>query len=241
MARRYRNVVGAVGVVALLLTLIAATTVWQVRWRIAAGPADAPERALANPITSPPDGAETITGSPAASGEPVAVMTATAPPPRRALGSRGPRFAVEFGPFLAGADAERMERQINEAGYQTARFQQQTGAATYAVLIERLASALQAQAVLATLREQGFSDAAVVAGGAGGFAVRVGEPRLLRPAVELAGSLRARGHRVRLAGQPGEVQTFVIRHGNFVSRDDAQARSVELGHLGQPSHVVRTK
>ncbi len=154
--------------------------------------------------------------------------------------AQGPRFAVEFGPFLTGTEAERTERQLNQAGHQTVRFRQQTGAALYAVLIERVPGTREAEALVTKLREQAFPDAAALGTG-DTITVRVGEPMLLRAAVELAESLRAKGHQVRVAAQPGEAQTFVIRHGNFVSREEAEAKAAELGRLGLPNHVVRAK
>ncbi len=152
----------------------------------------------------------------------------------------GPRFAVEFGPFLTGAEAERMERQLNQAGHQTVRFRQQTGAALYAVLIERVAGPREAEALVTTLREQGFPEAAGLGSG-DSLSVRVGEPMLLRAAVELAESLRGKGHQVRVAAQPGEAQTFVIRHGNFASREEAEAKAADLQRVGLTNHVVRAK
>ena len=96
---------------------------------------------------------------------------------------------------------ERVERQLSQAGHQTVRFRQQTGAALYAVLIERVADP---ETLTGALREQGFSDAAVVRQGSGP-SVRVGEPMVLRGAVQLAERLRAQGHQVRIAAQPGEA------------------------------------
>jgi cell division protein FtsN len=154
--------------------------------------------------------------------------------------AQGPRFAVELGPFLTGAEAERTERRLNEAGFQTARVQQPTGAALYAVLIERVPGPQEAQALVTTLRAQGFP-AATVAGARDAPEVRVGAPTLLRAAVQLAESLRAKGHQVRVAAQPGEAQTFVIRHGSFGSREEAEAKSAELGRLGLANHVVRAR
>ena len=60
-------------------------------------------------------------------------------------------------------------------------------------------------------------------------------------ALPISESLRAKGHQVRVAAQPGEAQTFVIRHGNFASREEAEARGAELGRLGLQNHVVRAK
>jgi cell division protein FtsN len=71
--------------------------------------------------------------------------------------------------------------------------------------------------------------------------VRVGEPLPLRAAVELAERLKARGHAVRLAARPGAAVAFVVRHGNFDSRREAEQRAAELGRLGFPHHVVQVK
>src|SRR5262249_30865583 len=114
------------------------------------------------------------------------------------------RFAIEFGPFMTAPEAERVERQLNEAGYPTVRFRPQTGAALSAVLSETLPSAREAQALVASLRQQGFAEAFVV-GEREPLSVQVGLPLPLRGAVQTAERLRASGHQVRLAAQPGEA------------------------------------
>jgi hypothetical protein len=184
-----------------------------------ARPADPPPAFAARPVPAPE------TRSPAPS--------TVAPPPAEGA----TRFAVEFGPFPTASEAERVERQLSQAGHQTVRFRQQTGAALYAVLIERVADP---ESLIDTLREQGFADAVLVRNGAGP-SVRVGEPMVLRGSVQLAEKLRAQGHQVRIAAQPGEAITFVIRHGNFASRDEAERRSGDLSRLGLPNHVVRVR
>ena len=93
---------------------------------------------------------------------------------------------------------------------------------------------------MATLREQGFPEAVSV-NGSDGLSVRVGEPMLLRAAVQLAENLRAKGHQVRVAAQPGQGQTMVIRHGNFATREEAETKAAELERLGLPNRVVRAK
>src|SRR2546426_1957341 len=156
------------------------------------------------------------------------------PPPARA------RFTVELGPFLLPGEAERVERQLNQAGYQTARFRRQTGAAVFAVIVERIPTARDAQALVASLRDEGLSGV-VVLGEGEPLRVRVGTPLPLRAAVQVAERLRAAGHHVRVAAQPGEAATFVIRHGNFTSAEEAQAKSQDLVRLGLANQVVRVK
>jgi cell division protein FtsN len=149
------------------------------------------------------------------------------------------RFAVEFGPFATTADAERVERQLIQAGHQTARFRQPTGAGLYSVLLERLPAGRDAEALAATLREQGFAEAAVARPDPP--AVRLGEPAPLRGAVELAERARALGYAVRVAAQPGEAVAYVIRHGNFASRLEAEAKAAELGRLGLSHQVIQVR
>jgi cell division protein FtsN len=110
----------------------------------------------------------------------------------------------------------------------------------FAVLVERLPSRTHAEQAAAALGEQGWGPA-VVAGTDEAPVVRVGDPLPLRAAVELAEQLRARGHAVRLAAQPGEAVAFVVRHGNFDSRREAEERAADLARLGFPNHVVRVR
>jgi uncharacterized protein involved in exopolysaccharide biosynthesis/Mrp family chromosome partitioning ATPase len=152
----------------------------------------------------------------------------------------GARFALEFGPFMTPLEAERVERQLSQAGYQTVRFRQPTGAALYAVLIDRVPTARDAQALVAALREQGVGDATVT-GEREPLSVQAGPPHALRGAVQLAERLRANGHQVRVAAQPGEAVAFVIRHGNFATPQEAEAKGQELMLLGLGNQVVRVK
>jgi Mrp family chromosome partitioning ATPase len=150
------------------------------------------------------------------------------------------RFAIEFGPFMTAPEAERVERQLNEAGYPTVRFRQQTGAALYAVLIEKHPTARDAQALVAALRQQGFAEAFVV-GEREPLSVQVGLPLPLRGAVQTAERLRASGYQVRVAVQPGEAVVFALRHGNFATLGEAEAKGQELMRLGLGNQVVRVK
>jgi len=256
---RHSHTVSGLGVVFLLVSVIAAITALQIGWR---GLNDRPQvlerRSGIGPSGASPPSSEAQATTSVAVPAPSALTAGVLPvaesavrnpsmpsaPPRvvnkPAPVAQGPRFAVEFGPFLTGVELEKTERRVNEAGYQTVRFRQQTGAALYAVLIEGLAGPREAHALVAALREQGFPDP-VVLDDDHVVNVRVGTPQLLRAAVQLAENLRAKGHPIRVATQPGEAQTFVLRHGNFVSRDEAEARGSELQRLGLPNYVVRAK
>ena len=176
----------------------------------------------------------------------IAAATPPAAPPRGSTPSApattaAPRFAVEIGPFLTTGEAQRTEKQANDAGFPTVRLRQKTaGAAVYAVMIERVPRGREAQVLIAKLKADGIGDAVVV-GTSDPVAIRVGDPRPLRAAVEMAERLRADGHTVRLAATPGEATTFVIRHGNFASREEAEARGAELMRLGLANQIVQVQ
>jgi cell division protein FtsN len=145
------------------------------------------------------------------------------------------RFAVAFGPFASAAEAERVERTLIRAGHETLRTRGDAGPTLYAVLIERVASAAEARAMVNVLREQGLE--ATVAGEPP--VVRVGDPRPLRGAVETAARVRKAGYQVRVAAQPGGGGAgYTIRHGSFATRDEAEARSRQLARLGVPAPQV---
>ena len=185
------------------------------------------------PVVTPPAPVE----------RPAAVAPAAPPKPAaqpRGTPAAGARYAIEFGPFMTAPEAERVERQLSEAGYPTVRFRQQTGAALYAVLIEKIPSARDAQALVAALRQQGFAEAFVV-GERERLSVQVGLPLPLRGAVQTAERLRASGHQVRIAAQPGEAVIFALRHGNFATSGEAEAKGQELMRLGLGNQVVRVK
>jgi uncharacterized protein involved in exopolysaccharide biosynthesis/Mrp family chromosome partitioning ATPase/cell division septation protein DedD len=206
-------------------------------------PPSAPPLSPAPQSPAPVMGLGPVVTPPAPVERPAAAAPATPPKPAAQPGgapAAGARYAIEFGPFMTAPEAERVERQLSEAGYPTVRFRQQTGAALYAVLIEKLPSARDAQALVAALRQQGFADAFVV-GEREPLSVQVGLPLPLRGAVQTAERLRASGHQVRVAAQPGEAVMFALRHGNFATSGEAEAKGQELMRLGLGNQVVRVK
>ncbi len=206
----------------------------------APGQSPAPPRAPAArpappPLPAPPPGAK---GEPprraAVSAAPVEAPPANTPSPAAAA------YAIEFGPFLTQADADGVERRLNQAGYQTATYRQRLGAGVYRVFVENVLSQPDAQSLVATLREQGFADAAVV-GSTEPVTVRVGQPAPLRIAVQLAERLREKGHNVRVSAEAGDAVQFTIRHGSFLEREAAERKSRDLIQLGVPNQVVRVR
>jgi len=188
------------------------------------------------PVTPEPDAVGGIVrGASPAKPAAVAATTTPAASPARATPVR-PHFAIEFGPFVSTAEAQRVERSLGEAGYSSVRTRKPAGSAIYAVLIDRVLTTREAKTLAAALRAQGLGDAVIVSRDP--VVLRVGAPLVLRGAVELAGRLRAAGHRVRIAAQPGEASALFIRHGAYASREAAEAKRRELGQLDLPANQV---
>ena len=147
------------------------------------------------------------------------------------------RFVLVYGPFASAAEAEKLERTLIRAGHATVRRRQDAVPAVYAVLIERIPTAHDARRLISVLREQGMGEAHIAS--TDPVAVRVGELRPLRGAVELAERVRQAGHRVRVAAQRSEGGgAYIVRHGRFATRGEAEARSRELARLRVPAAQV---
>jgi uncharacterized protein involved in exopolysaccharide biosynthesis/Mrp family chromosome partitioning ATPase len=197
----------------------------------------APPPAVTPPVPTPPVAPPRAQAPATRPPAPAPVATALAAPAALARAEAAPaRFTIELGPFYAPAEAERVERRLMEAGYPTVRSRQPTGGTVYAVLIERVPTAHEGRTVAAALREQGLGEAVVTS--TDPLVLRVGSPLPLRGAVELAERVRAAGHQVRVAAQPGAASAFVIRHGTFASRDEAETKRKELTQLDLPANQV---
>lgn len=203
-----------------------------------AGPSPEAGRTPAPPPASPaaPSPA-TGAGSPPEAGRSVG---GTAPGKSAAPPASEVRYALEFGPFTTAEEAERIERQLNTAGFPTVRFRQQGGGNLYGVFLERVPSRSEAQAIQERLKAAGFAQTTLVGSG-DNLSIRVGELAPLRSAVQVADKLRAAGYQVRVAVQPGEALNLAIRHGNFASAEEARARSQDLAGKGVSNRVVRVK
>jgi hypothetical protein len=150
--------------------------------------------------------------------------------------SEATRFAVVFGPFTSADEADRLERTLIRAGHAVVRTRRDPGPTVFAVLIERIPTTQEAAAIGERLRGEGLGEAVIAS--TDPVVLRVGDPRPLRGAVELAERVRKAGHHVRVAAQASERVAYLIRHGSFATREEAEARSRELSRLGVPAAQV---
>jgi len=150
------------------------------------------------------------------------------------------RYALALGTFPLSEDAERVEAKLNQAGFSTVRFRQQTPAKLFAVQVSSLKDPEEGQATVERLQKDGHPPSVLLVGRTG-VTVRVGPPTPLRTAVQLAEKLRAGGYDARVATEPTSAGQVSLRHGNFASRAEAEETSREVARLGVPNEVIQVR
>lgn len=200
------------------------------------GPAASPGPApVASPPVTPAPAPVVRTPPPERTDEPRDAATPPAPatpPPVR--------YALALGTFPLSEDAERVEAKLNQAGFSTVRFRQQTLARLFAVQVSSLKDPEEGQATVERLQKEGHPPSVLLVGRTG-VTVRVGPPAPLRTAVQLAEKLRAAGYDARVATEPTRAGQVSLRHGNFASRAEAEAASREVARLGVPNEVIQVR
>jgi cell division septation protein DedD len=186
-------------------------------------------------------------------GQPVGVseppppaVTASEPMPSKSAGKKAPaavvppRYALDLGTFAMVEEAERAEALLNQAGFSTVRFLQQAPEGMFSVLLPPPRDAEEGRAILARLRESGFTQVSPLEADQG-LSLRVARAIPLRLAAQLAERLRTAGFEPRVTAEADEQGQVTLRHGNFASRDEAEAIGRAISRLGVPNEVVEIR
>ncbi len=203
----------------------------------------APPAPVASAAAPPAPAAPTPTPpapAPERAEEPREAAPAAAPPPAGPPTPPPVRYALALGTFAVSEDAERVEAQLNQAGFSTVRFRQQAPTKLFAVQVSSLKDPEEGQTTVERLQKEGFPQSVLLIG-RNGVIVRVGAPTPLRTAVQLAEKLRGAGYDARVATEPGRSGQVSLRHGNFASRSEAEAASREISRLGVPNEVIQVR
>jgi len=196
-------------------------------------PAAAPPAPVAPTPVTPPPAPVVKTPPPERAEEPrEAAAPPVTPPPVR--------YALALGTFPLSEDAERVEAKLNQAGFSTVRFRQQTPSKLFAVQVSSLKDPEEGQATVERLQKEGHPPSVLLVGRTG-VTIRVGPPVPLRTAVQLAEKLRAAGYDARVATEPTRAGQVSLRHGNFASRAEAEEASREVARLGVPNEVIQVR
>jgi cell division septation protein DedD len=196
-------------------------------------PAAAPPAPVAPTPVTPPPAPVVKTPPPERAEEPrEAAAPPVTPPPVR--------YALALGTFPLSEDAERVEAKLNQAGFSTVRFRQQTPSKLFAVQVSSLKDPEEGQATVERLQKEGHPPSVLLVGRTG-VTIRVGPPVPLRTAVQLAEKLRAAGYDARVPTEPTRAGQVSLRHGNFASRAEAEEASREVARLGVPNEVIQVR
>jgi cell division protein FtsN len=196
-------------------------------------PAAAPPAPVAPTPVTPPPAPVVKTPPPERAEEPrEAAAPPVTPPPVR--------YALALGTFPLSEDAERVEAKLNQAGFSTVRFRQQTPSKLFAVQVSSLKDPEEGQATVDRLQKEGHPPSVLLVGRTG-VTIRVGPPVPLRTAVQLAEKLRAAGYDARVTTESTRAGQVSLRHGNFASRAEAEAVSREVSRLGVPNEVIQVR
>ena len=196
-------------------------------------PAAAPPAPVAPTPVTPPPAPVVKTPPPERAEEPrEAAAPPVTPPPVR--------YALALGTFPLSEDAERVEAKLNQAGFSTVRFRQQTPSKLFAVQVSSLKDPEEGQATVERLQKEGHPPSVLLVGRTG-VTIRVGPSVPLRTAVQLAEKLRAAGYDARVATEPTRAGQVSLRHGNFASRAEAEEASREVARLGVPNEVIQVR
>jgi hypothetical protein len=188
--------------------------------------------AVSTPITPVPSPVVKAAPAPVEELREAAVEPPATPPPVR--------YALALGTFPLSEDAERVEAKLNQAGFTTVRFRQQTPAKLFAVQVSSLKDPEEGQATVERLQREGHPPSVLLVGRTG-VTIRVGPPAPLRTAVHLAEKLRAAGYDARVATETTRAGQVSLRHGNFASRAEADAASRDVARLGVPNEVIQVR
>lgn len=248
---RYRHVWPGALLLACLITLLAALLTWGDHF-LSPGPTGGIRRLLTVWASSAPTEASGVrepaperVDAPATTPEPepatgsdeeVAPPAAAPSPPKV---EAAPRWALELGSFALADEAERAEVVLNQAGFSTVRFRQESGARVFAVTVP-MPTLEEAQGAADRLRREGIGEAAAVEGREGP-AVRVAPALPLRSAVRLSERVREMGYEPRVAASPGRAGQIMLRHGSFASRREAETVGRQIAGLGLPNEVVQIR
>ena len=205
--------------------------------RPAVSAAPGPETAAAAVSAAPAvDRIETETPAPPPLQPPPPAPIVTAP---RKVETAAPplvRYALDLGAFALDDEAERVETQLNQAGYSTVRFRQQAPARLFSVLVP-LRDVAEGFEVLQRLKDEGLPQAMPLTG-EGTPVVRAAQALPIKAAVELGERLRAARFEIRVSAEAARPGQISLRHGNFTSRQEAESAGRDISRLGVPNEIV---
>lgn len=198
-----------------------------------AAPAPAPGAPAGPPkpqIAVPSPGLGTPTASPAPGAPPKPAVAAPAP------GS----YTVQVGAFAVKANAEKMQKRLEEKGHTATIRQGSSKVPGHRVLVGEYAdNKADAQAQRDKVAAAGGKGAKVVAMGAGKFTVEAGMFKSLDAAIDLSRELQQSGLASRIDSRPTAAGLYQVQVGSYATKEDAESQVVALRKEGLSPIVMK--
>lgn len=199
----------------------------------AASPAPAPQ---AGPAPAPRP--QTAVPSPGLGAPPAPAAPETPPKPTMAAAAPG-SYGLQVGAFAVKANAERLQKRLEEKGYAVTVRQASPRVPRHRVLVGTYTARADADAQQERVVEAGAKGAKVVPAAGGKFTVEAATFRSLDAAIDLARELQKSGLAPRIDSRPTATGLYQVRVGAYASRQDAQAQVDGLRKEGLSPIVVK--
>lgn len=199
----------------------------------AASPAPAPQAAPA-PAPRP----QAAVPSPGL-GMPPAPAAPEAPPKLPMAAAAPGSYGLQVGAFAVKANAEKLQKRLEEKGYAVTVRQASPRVPRHRVLVGTYTAKADAEAQREKVVEAGAKGAKVVPAAGGKLTVEAGTFRSLDAAIDLARELQKSGLAPRIDSRPTTTGLFQVRVGAYANPQDAQAQVDALRKEGLSPIVVK--
>ena len=148
-------------------------------------------------------------------------------------------FTVQVGAFAVKANAEKMQKRLEEKGHTATIRQGSSKVPGHRVLVGEYAEKADAQAQRDKVAAAGGKGARVVAMGTGKFTVEAGTFRSLDAAIDLSRELQQSGLASRIDSRPMAAGLYQVQVGSYATKEDAESQVAALRKEGLSPIVLK--
>jgi len=172
-------------------------------------------------------------------GTPTAIPAPGAPPKPAVAAPASGSYTVQVGAFAVKANAEKMQKRLEEKGHTATVRQGSSKVPGHRVLVGEHAEKADAQAQRDKVAAAGGKGAKVVAMGAGKFTVEAGTFKSLDAAIDLSRELQQSGLASRIDSRPTAAGLYQVQVGMYATKEDAESQVATLRKEGLSPIVLK--
>jgi len=148
-------------------------------------------------------------------------------------------YTVQVGAFAVKANAEKMQKRLEEKGHTVTIRQGSSKVPGHRVLVGEYAEKADAQAQRDKVAAAGGKGAKVVAMGVGKFTVEAGTFKSLDAAIDLSRELQQSGLASRIDSRPTGAGLYQVQVGSYATKEDAESQVATLRKEGLSPIVMK--